>query len=72
MMKKLTLARRELTLNGVPSSRRHLYFYTLLVLLAVILSNMKDGLLGDPAATAAKAKHTASRIVGAQAVQSLK
>jgi hypothetical protein len=72
MMKKLTLARRKLTLNDIPCSRRHIYFYALLILTAVVLSNMKDGLLGDPAATAAKAKHAASRIVGAQAVQSLK
>lgn len=72
MMNKLTLARSEITLTGIPTSRRHLYFYTMLILSAVVLSNMKDGLFGDPAVTAARAKEAASRIVGQQVVQSLK
>jgi hypothetical protein len=56
----------------IPMARRHLYFYTLLLLTAVMLSNMKEAVLGNPATTIAKAKRTASRIVGERAVQSLK
>ena len=72
MMKNLPLAPRKANLNAIPIARRHVYFYTLLLLTAVVLSNMKESLLGDPAATAAKARHVAARVVGDRAVQSLK
>lgn len=72
MMNKLPFAPREVSLNGISTARRHLYFYTLLLLTSVVLSNMKDSLLGDPAATATKARHAAARVVGERAVQSLK
>ena len=53
-------------------ARRHIYFYTLLALTTVIVSNMKDRVIGSTAEDVAKAKQAASRIVGKQAVQALR
>lgn len=62
---------RWLTLRGIPIARRHIYFYALLALTSVVVSNMKERVIGSTAEDVAKAKQTASKIVGKQAVQAL-
>ena len=71
MKKTHMLPRPSLTLRSIPAARRHVYFYTMLLLLAVIVSSMKESIIGSTADDVAKAKQGASKIVGTQLVQSI-
>jgi len=71
MKKTLTMPRESLTLRSIPTARRHVYFYSVLLLMAVVLSNMKERVIGSTADDVAKAKQSASKIVGTQLVQSM-